>query len=105
MTKSTGDIASVSTLPVAVEAKGPPPARTGGWLPCPGRPIVCRRFGCNEAAADETIRLCPAHFATYESDVERSQFIFERAGVAAARSLGLPEAHASTTAGGPPVAA
>ena len=74
-------------------------------LPCPGRPTICRRDGCSKAATDETIRLCDAHFAVYETDVERSQFILERAGAVAARSVRLPEAHATPATGVPPTAA
>jgi WhiB family transcriptional regulator, redox-sensing transcriptional regulator len=32
-----------------------------GWLPVPGRPVVCRRGGCAEIATDPKVGLCPAH--------------------------------------------
>jgi hypothetical protein len=46
-------------------------ARSGDWLPCPGRIVTCWREGCWEAAADDMIQLCAIHLTNYEHDASR----------------------------------
>ena len=41
------------------------------WLPAHGRPIVCRRSGCGEPAADEVVALCEAHLLAYRAELAR----------------------------------
>ena len=41
------------------------------WLPAPGRPVVCRRSGCGEAATDEVVQLCEPHLAAYKAELAR----------------------------------
>lgn len=54
-------------------------ARSGGWLPCPGRIVTCRREGCREAAADDMIQLCAIHLTNYEHDASRVLTLISKA--------------------------
>ena len=59
MASSTADPATLHPVIVLVTGE-----RAGLHHP---RPTVCRRPGCAGHAADETLRLCPAHLASYEA--------------------------------------
>ena len=64
--------------PQPVSARGYPPVvgvltskLDRGYLPCPGRPVVCRRDGCREAATDAVMQLCAGHLAGYQAERTR----------------------------------
>jgi hypothetical protein len=54
-------------------------ARSGNWLPSPGRIVTCRRSDCAAEAADPIIQLCERHRAAYELTASRTITVISKA--------------------------
>ena len=58
-----------SVVPASTVAVGALPSKLDrGYLPCPGRPVVCRRPGCLGPATDDVLRLCAGCLAEYQRE-------------------------------------